>query len=175
MILLREKNLSEQEYTIFAQQCQKICEKYGVPLGVNSFSQAARKVGAQYLQVPFPILLEHSGSWANIQRLGVSVHSVEEARRAAGLGAGYLIAGHIFATDCKRGVPPRGLDFLNGVCSAVSLPVFAIGGICAENIQEVLEAGAAGVCIMSKLMTCGDPFKEIERYRRVIPPFPIIR
>ncbi len=45
------------------------------------------------------------------------------------MGASYLTAGHIYATDCKRGLPPRGLGFLKEVCREVSIPVYGIGGI----------------------------------------------
>ena len=61
--------------------------------------------------------------------IGTSVHSVEDAIKAEQLGATYMTAGHIFATDCKKGLPPRGLDFLKNVCDAVEIPVYAIGGI----------------------------------------------
>lgn len=73
------------------------------------------------------------------------------------LGATYITAGHIFATDCKKGVPPRGLDFLSSVCSFVNIPVYAIGGISPVNAQKAIDAGAEGVCIMSGLMTCKSP------------------
>ena len=54
--------------------------------------------------------------------IGTSVHSVEDAIKAEQLGATYMTAGHIFATDCKKGLPPRGLDFLKNVCDAVGIP-----------------------------------------------------
>ena len=67
-----------------------------------------------------------------------------------------MTAGHIFATDCKAGLPPRGTDFLKEVCSAVQIPVYAIGGIRPEEkqIEKVLSCGAAGACIMSGMMEC---------------------
>ena len=69
--------------------------------------------------------------------IGASCHSVEEAREAVELGCNYIIAGHIFATDCKKGLPGRGLDFLKEVCASVSVPVYAIGGINSENITLI--------------------------------------
>ena len=76
--------------------------------------------------------------------------------RAEALGCTYVTAGHIFDTDSKKGTPGRGLDFLEKVCDAVDIPVYAIGGIGPDNIRSVLEAGAAGACVMSGLMTCDD-------------------
>jgi thiamine-phosphate pyrophosphorylase len=95
-----------------------------------------------------------TGPLADFSVVGVSVHSVLEAQEAISLGATYLTAGHIFSTDCKKGVPPRGLDFLREICSLSPVPVYAIGGIHldSEQIRMVEECGAAGVCIMSGMM-----------------------
>jgi thiamine-phosphate pyrophosphorylase len=86
--------------------------------------------------------------------LGVSIHSVEEAISAYQAGATYLTAGHIFTTDCKKDLPPRGLDFLHTVCTAVPIPVYAIGGIDENNTITCIQEGAAGVCMMSSYMQC---------------------
>jgi thiamine-phosphate pyrophosphorylase len=82
------------------------------------------------------------------------VHTVSEAKEAQELGADYLIAGHIFPTDCKKGVAARGLIFLEVVCDSVTVPVFAIGGITEERKEAVLSTGAKGICQMSEAMTC---------------------
>jgi thiamine-phosphate pyrophosphorylase len=74
---------------------------------------------------------------------------VEEAQR---LGCSYLVAGNIYETDCKQGLPGRGLDFLQAACQASALPVYAIGGITPARLAAVLAAGAAGACVMSGLM-----------------------
>ena len=64
-----------------------------------------------------------------------------------------MTAGHIFAPDCKKGLPPRGLPFLRSVCEAAEIPVYAIGGIhTEEQAEEAMAAGAAGVCVMSEAM-----------------------
>lgn len=60
--------------------------------------------------------------------------------------------GHIFATQCKPGLPPRGLALLKEVCTHSPIPVYAIGGITLANLPQVLEAGAAGGCMMSGFM-----------------------
>lgn len=58
----------------------------------------------------------------------------------------------IFDTDCKKGLPGRGLQFLEEVCGAVHPPVYAIGGITPENLLQALSAGAAEGCMMSLAM-----------------------
>ena len=98
--------------------------------------------------------------------LGASCHSVEDAVLARSLGCTYITAGHVFDTDCKRGLPGRGLDFLEQVCQAVSLPVYAIGGIDAGNLAAVRDAGAAGACFRSGPMLCADPADYFAQLRR---------
>ena len=80
----------------------------------------------------------------------------EEAKEAERLGCTYITAGHIFLTDCKKGLPGRGLTFLQNICENVSIPVYAIGGISNENINDVRQTGAAGACIMSGFMKCNN-------------------
>ena len=72
--------------------------------------------------------------------------------RAEALGATYLTASHIFPTDCKKGVPPKGLDFLKEVVEAVHIPVYALGGITKDRTDDVMSTGAAGYCMMSEFM-----------------------
>ena len=88
--------------------------------------------------------------------IGTSCHSVDDAINSEALGCTYVTAGHIFETDCKKGLPGRGLPFLRELCEAISIPVYAIGGISPENISRVREAGAVGACLMSSLMMCED-------------------
>jgi len=81
------------------------------------------------------------------------------------LGADYLLAGHIFATSCKQGLPGRGLDFLSAVCAATSLPVYAITP---ANIGQIKKTGAAGACLMSSLMTCPKPAVLVQKLRQAL-------
>ena len=60
-----------------------------------------------------------------------------------------LFAGNIFETDCKKGLPGRGLSFLQEVCKQVSIPVYGIGGITPDRMEQLLLAGASGGCMMS--------------------------
>lgn len=84
--------------------------------------------------------------------IGTSVHSLEEALEAERLGASYVTAGHIFSTECKPGLEPRGLTFLQKICEGVKIPVYAIGGIHPDNLEKIAQTGAAGACMMSEFM-----------------------
>lgn len=78
--------------------------------------------------------------------IGVSCHSLESARSAARGGADYIFFGPVFATPSKAAFgPPQGIDRLREVCAAIAIPVLAIGGIRAENMQTCITAGAAGI------------------------------
>lgn len=153
-VILREKDLSEEEYAELAAQILTLCKQYQVPCMLHTYLETARKLQHPYIHLSLFLLKENSEKLSDFLAVGCSIHSVEEAKEAQKLGATYLTAGHIYTTDCKKGLPPRGLDFLREVCNAVTIPVYAIGGIHAGTgqIQEVMECGASGACIMSEMM-----------------------
>ena len=156
-ILLREKDLTPEEYRKLAREVQSICKKAGVPCILHSFTGVAEELAADALHLPLPLLRKLPGEdRGRFRQLGASCHSVADAREAQSLGCTYITAGHIFDTDCKRGLPGRGLDFLREVCGAVTIPVYAIGGIEPKRMAEIFAAGAAGACVMSGPMVCGD-------------------
>ena len=120
---------------------------------LHSFADVAISLRAQALHVPLHLLKEMTQAQkTHFEVLGASCHSVEDALEAQALGCTYITAGHVFETDCKKGLPGRGLDFLRNVCAAVDIPVYGIGGIDADNIALVRDAGANGACLMSRLM-----------------------
>jgi thiamine-phosphate pyrophosphorylase len=164
-ILLREKDLSLAEYKRLAESVRDICLKHGVPLIINKYKEAAADLKCYALHLSMPDLRKYRNEIKKFSCVGASVHSVSEAEEAERLGAAYLIAGHIFPTECKKGVPPRGLSFLRDVCSAVEIPVYAIGGITEDRVKDVLGAGARGVCVMSEAMTCSHPAELASRFR----------
>lgn len=130
---------------------------YGVPCILHSFVDAALQLQAEAIHLPMHILRGMTPEKrASFRILGASCHSAEEALEAESLGCTYITAGHVFETDCKKGLPGRGLEFLRNVCDAVQIPVYGIGGIQKENFAQVRGAGAAGACLMSSLMVCDD-------------------
>ena len=90
--------------------------------------------------------------YSHIKRIGTSIHSVEDAVFAESHGADYITAGHIFTTDCKKGLPGRGIDWLKSICNAVSIPVYAIGGISDANVSMLYDCNISGYCMMSASM-----------------------
>lgn len=154
-IVLREKDLSEKEYEQLARQVMQICQKHGTQCILHSFSNVAIALGAVAVHMPLPLLQKMTPQEkSHFQIIGASCHSLEEAKEAQDLGCTYITAGHIFLTDCKKGLPGRGLSFLEEICKAVRIPVYALGGISSQNIESVRKTGAAGACIMSGFMRC---------------------
>ena len=156
-ILLREKDLGEADYEVLAREVQERCAPWGVRLVVRRYVGVARRLGLRQVHLSMAELRQAEPGTLTELQVGVSIHSVEEAMEAQSLGAAYLVAGHIYATDCKKELEPRGLDFLREVCQTVSIPVFAIGGVTAERVPELLACGAAGCCVMSGAMQCSTP------------------
>ncbi|MDE6780116.1 MAG: thiamine phosphate synthase [Ruminococcus sp.] len=161
-IIFRDKDCKDDDYVKTAFNILEISDKYNVPCSMYFHPEIFSNI---HMTMP---MLQHIRlkDMNFINLAGASVHSVEEAVEAEKMGVDYVIVGHIFETDCKKGLEPRGLDFLSQVCSAVKIPVYAIGGINADNINLVAEAGADGACIMSGFMTCDNPAEYIKDLRK---------
>ena len=165
-VILREKDLSEEAYQSLAAEVMAVTEKYGVPLTLHNFTRAAWNLNTERIHLPLAKLRALSAPERSaFAVIGASCHSAEEARAAEALGASYITAGHIYATDCKKGLPPRGTALLREIRAAVSLPVYAIGGVTPERVAELKKAGADGGCVMSALAQAEDPAALIREWR----------
>ena len=164
-IILREKDLDSAEYEELGAEVIRICGEYDVPCILHSFPDVAEALGVTALHLPMPVLRQlPEDCRSGYEILGASCHSAEEAQEAEALGCTYITAGHIFETDCKKGLAGRGLEFLKEVCDAVGIPVYGIGGIGPDNVVEIRKAGSSGGCIMSGLMKCKDPEAYLKRF-----------
>ena len=158
-LTLREKDLYKNEYLKLVEKIYPICQKYridlilhqnydlvledkynieGIHLSYNTFKSLNKNIREELIK--------------KYKKIGVSIHSLDEAKEVENLGANYVVAGHIFKTDCKKGLEPRGLKFVENLSSILTIPIFAIGGINQENSHLVINSGAFGVCMMSSLM-----------------------
>lgn len=154
-LILRAKNLSDAEYALLARQALAVFQNAPTQIILHGHWRLAQRLGVAALHLPLPELLTlPPTARASFRELSVSVHSAQEARQAVSAGATRLVAGHIYATGCKPGLPPRGLGFLRQLCSSASVPVYAIGGVKFDAAQwvELQSCGAAGACIMSAYM-----------------------
>lgn len=165
-IILREKDLPENEYEALARDALKLCQRQGVPLILHSFFDVAARLDISCVHFPMPVLSALEKNQRKLIRYkGASCHSLKDAQKAKMLGCSYITAGHIFDTECKAGIPGRGTDFLKQICAAADIPVYAIGGITPDNIKSVIDAGAAGACVMKGAMVCENTEKYILSFK----------
>ena len=158
-LTLREKDLDKNEYLKLIEKIYPICQKYKINLILhqNYDLNLDDKYNIEGIHLSYSIFKSLNQNIKaelikKYKRIGVSIHSLDEAKEVESLGASYVVAGHIFETDCKKGLEPRGLKFIKDLSSALSIPIFAIGGIDEKNSLSVINNGAFSVCMMSTLM-----------------------
>lgn len=151
-IILREKALSDMEYGKLSLECMQTLTGTEIPLIINQKIEVAQYLKIKQLHLSYQQFQQEHLHLKEFERVFVSVHSMGEAMQAWKWGADSLIVGHIFATDCKKGVPSRGVAFLEQICQSIPLPIYAIGGINAETWLTVQNINITGVCVMSQAM-----------------------
>ena len=158
-LTLREKDLDKNEYLNLVEKIYPICKKHKINLILhqNYDLNLDDRYMIKGLHLSYEIFKSlnkniREGLIKKYKRIGVSIHSLNEAKEVENLGATYVVAGHIFETDCKKGLEPRGLKFVEELSSILTIPIFAIGGIDEKNSQSVIDSGAFSVCMMSSLM-----------------------
>lgn len=165
-IILREKDLQYDELLELARKIKAITDLRNIPLIVNGNLDVADSINAAGFHTNFNCFVSNDILYSGIK--GVSVHCDDEAIKAERKGADYILAGHVFETDCKKGLKGRGISFIREICKSVSIPVIAIGGINEFNAAKVLEAGASGIAVMSSIMSSEDVFNVVKRIKKVI-------
>lgn len=169
VVQLREKDLTPRELYALAQKIQTVLAGWPTRLVINSSVEVALAVDAAGVHLGHDSLpLPEVRRLLPDKQVGVSVHTLEEAVQAQRDGADYVIAGHIFATACKAGLPPRGLQFLSEVCQTLTIPVLAIGGITAHNAALTIRVGAAGIAVMSTVMAAADPAAAVAQLKNAL-------
>lgn len=156
-VILREKDLADEEYEELAKNILAWCEREGVLCFLHSRIAIAKKLGCEQIHLSIPKLQSFSEQERIVLRkdfrgLSISCHSMEDMKVAVSSGATQIVLGTIFETDCKKGLKGKGLDFVRKICEACPVPVYAIGGINMERLSPVMDAGAAGGCMMSGFM-----------------------
>lgn len=167
-IHIREKEKTAREVAKFVTALLRA----GVPpqkIIVNDRVDVAAVYGVGGVQIAY-----HSLPVRAVRRsfpdltVGCSVHSLTEAKQAEEDGAHFCLYGHMFPTASKPGLPPRSIDSLREMAASVCIPVIAIGGIHAGNACRVMEAGAAGVAVLSAVFLAPDPVVEARRLAQIV-------
>ncbi|WP_019637057.1 thiamine phosphate synthase [Paenibacillus fonticola] len=170
MIQLREKGpgaLEGEAKLALALQLQAACRRAGVPFIVNDDVELAARIGADGIHVgqddePAGSIRARMGSCI----LGVSAHTVEEARLALAQGADYIGVGPIYPTASKADAQPvQGPRMIEKMRKqGIQLPLVGIGGITAERASEVIRAGADGVAVISAVTQAGDVREAVQTF-----------
>jgi len=129
----------------------------GVAMKVAGVQLAYHSMPTSLVKATFPTI-----------RIGSSIHSLEDLKIAEESGANFVLYGHIFETTSKPGLPAKGLTELRNITKNASIPVIAIGGIKPHNIRKVIEAGVAGVAIMSGILEARNPLEAVKTYSSIL-------
>ena len=153
LVQLREKGLEAEQFLQEARQIQQLCRRFGVPLIINDSIEVALAVDADGVH-----LGQDDANAAQARQLlgkdkiiGVSAHNVQEALQAVQDGADYLGSGAVFGSGTKTNVSTLPMQTLREICSAVPIPVVAIGGITEQNLQQLSGSGIAGAAVVSAI------------------------
>ena len=155
-VILREKDLPDEEYKMLAEKVLDMCREEDVNGFLHSRISIAKSLDCGRIHLSIPVLESmKEEERRNLRRsleVSVSCHSMEDMKTAVKNGATQIILGTIFETECKKGLRGKGLEFVREICKACPVPVYAIGGINMERLPQVMDAGAAGGCMMSGFM-----------------------
>jgi len=154
MIQLRDKKMTGRELYETAKRLLSLCRPRDIPLIVNDRLDVALASGADGVHLGAEDLPVHAAKRFVPEGfiVGATAHSVEEGIRAEAEGADYVGVGAAFPSGTKKGAAVLGVAGIREVCSAISLPTVAIGGITAQNAREVLDAGVDGVSVVASVV-----------------------
>ena len=169
-IQLREKNIDEDELINEAKKLIEICHRYNVPFIVNDDYEAALRCGADGVHVGI-----EDAPVEEIRRIagrdfiiGATAKTVEQARIAERSGADYLGVGAVFPSPTKKNAIRITPELLKEICSSVSIPAVAIGGITAENVTAINGCGHSGIAVVSAVFGAEDVKAAAERLMEAV-------
>ena len=158
IVQLREKNLPEDEFVAEAIRVKELCIRYNAPLIINDNADVALKSGADGVHVgiedtPVAELRQKVGKDFII---GATAKTVEQAQSAEKAGADYLGVGAVFPSPTKKNAIRITAEKLKEICSSVSVPAVAIGGISLDNVSEIKGCGMSGIAVVSAIFASDD-------------------
>lgn len=167
ILQLREKEKTTREYLKLAEKVHQLTKKYQVPLVIDDRLDVAMAIDAEGVhlgQSDLPIGIARKLFGAG-KIIGATAKTVEQAKEAYEQGADYLGVGAIYPTTTKVKTILTSTETLQDICNAVPIPVNAIGGLQAENIDVLQNIPIAGICVVSAVMKADNPKKAAEEIR----------
>jgi thiamine-phosphate pyrophosphorylase len=159
IVQLRDKHLADEELVAFAHAALALCERLGMLLIVNDRPTVALDAGADGVHVgqdDIPVAEVREMLGADML-IGLSTHAPAEIDAVDPELADYIGVGPVHETPTKPGRPAVGLELVRYAAAHAPVPFFAIGGLNAENLAEVLDAGAERVCVLRAISDAADP------------------
>ena len=176
LIQLRAKNSMPDEIRRLAAAVQPILRDSGVGLVINDHYEIAREFGADlchlgqedFFDAGFTQVSELTAG-TSAPAIGLSTHAPDQAKRALASGPAYIAIGPVYATGTKPGAKPVTPEYVRWAAGNVTIPWFAIGGINLGNVEEIVAAGAKGICVVSAILNSPDIAEACREFRRRIP------
>lgn len=164
---VREKELAAADFEEEAAEIKELCIRFGVPFVVNDDIDIAMKIKADGVHVGQSDIKGRDirAIIGDDMILGISVGTVAEACEAEKAGADYIGVGAMFATGTKKDARMITNETLKAITEAVSIPVVAIGGISADNIEQLRGTGIDGIAVVSAIFAAEDPKKATSELR----------
>ena len=152
-VQLREKKLDEAKFMEEAKEIKALCARYSVPFVINDNVDLAVSMDADGIHVGQSDMAagDVSAKIGPDKLLGVSAHTVEQAKLAEAQGADYLGVGAVFPTGSKDDADEVKYETLKAICDGVNIPVIAIGGITAANTPALSGSGICGIAVISAI------------------------
>ncbi|WP_400260651.1 thiamine phosphate synthase [Candidatus Methanomassiliicoccus intestinalis] len=167
---IREKNITDAEYTTQATELCQLCHRYGVPFVVDDNIDVAIASGADGVHVGQKDIIDKDvrALIGKDRILGISANSVELAIAAEQAGADYIGVGSIELSPTKGESKVLTLDYVTEICNSVSIPVVAIGGINEYNIPKLKGVGVAGIAVISAIFGKEDVSQATQTLRKLV-------
>lgn len=171
MIQLRDKTMPANELIEKAIIISALCRKAGVQFIVDDRVDVALVAESDgvHLGKEDISVAEARKALGEGRIIGATAHSLAEAIDAQEAGADYIGFGHIYPTYTKKkNTNPKGLESLKKVCSAITVPVLAIGGINPDNAFEVMKCGAYGIAVVGSVVKSNDPRSAVRKLKKIV-------
>jgi thiamine-phosphate pyrophosphorylase len=172
IIQLRAKDWDAEKIESTAREILPILRENNVGLVINDHLDIACRVGADFCHLGqedfFDSGFTHISTLPRAggePRIGLSTHAPEQAARAIKAGADYIAIGPVFPTGTKPQAKAVTLDYVRWAAQNATVPWFAIGGITLANCNNVLDAGARSICVVSAILNSGDIAEECRKFK----------
>ena len=180
LIQLRAKNSSPDDILRMAALILPVTERAGVGLVINDHPAIAAEAGAALCHLGQEDFFEAGHARVDeltaqspALKIGLSTHAPAQATRAIAAGAAYVAIGPVYPTGTKPTARPVTLDYVRWAAKELALPWFAIGGITLLNLDDVLEAGARRICVVSAILNAPSIVKACQAFRNRLSSAPL--